>query len=70
LLQSLELFANELEVQAEEAPVSSDDTPYMKNLIEKKNGELAELESQKSRLHDFLERGVTILIRLWIVSKT
>jgi site-specific DNA recombinase len=58
LLQSLELFANELEVQAEEAPVSSDDTPYMKNLIEKKNGELAELESQKSRLHDFLERGV------------
>jgi site-specific DNA recombinase len=58
LLQSLELFANELEVQAEEAPVSSDDTPYMKNLIEKKNGDLAELESQKSRLHDFLERGV------------
>jgi site-specific DNA recombinase len=44
LLQSLELFANELEVQAEEAPVSSDDTPYMKNLIEKKNGELAQLE--------------------------
>lgn len=58
LLQSLELFANELEVQAEEAPVSTDDTPYKKILIGKKNDELAELETQKSRLHDFLERGV------------
>jgi site-specific DNA recombinase len=58
LLQSLELFANELEVQADEAPKSTDETPYKKILIEKKNGELAELDSQKSRLHDFLERGV------------
>jgi site-specific DNA recombinase len=61
LLQSLELFANELEVQAEEAPVSSDDTPYMKNLIEKKNGELAQLETQMSNTHDLLEQGVYTL---------
>jgi site-specific DNA recombinase len=33
----------------------------MKNLIEKKNGELAQLETQMSNTHDLLEQGVYTL---------
>jgi site-specific DNA recombinase len=58
VLQLLSKFASELEVQANELPTSNDEIPYKKMLIEKKQTELSDLESQKSKLHDFLERGI------------
>ncbi|PFP30194.1 recombinase [Bacillus sp. AFS073361] len=39
-------------------PDSTDDTPYKKLLIDKKQTEVDELLTQKSKLHDLLERGI------------
>jgi site-specific DNA recombinase len=41
-----------------EEQIESTDMPYIKTLIEKKQGEINELTTQKSNLHDLLERGV------------
>jgi hypothetical protein len=42
----------------QQAPTSSDDIPYKKILVANKEEEMAQLETQKSNLHDLLERGV------------
>ncbi|AXN39797.1 recombinase family protein [Peribacillus butanolivorans] len=59
LLDGLAKIAEQLEAQAEaEVPSNVDDISYKRLLIEKKTQEVSELDTQKSRLHDFLERGV------------
>lgn len=59
LVEGLELLASEMEVEAEnDAPVNVDETSYKRLLIDRKTQESLELESQKSKLHDFLERGI------------
>lgn len=59
LLEGLAALVSQLEVQAEVVtPSNADDISYKRLLIDKKTQEVAELDTQKSRLHDFLERGV------------
>lgn len=59
LLEGLALLADQLTAQSEnETPSNSDDISYKRLLIDKKTQEVAELNVQKSKLHDFLERGV------------
>ncbi|MBO1001021.1 recombinase family protein [Bacillus sp. SD075] len=59
LFEGLAALVNQLEVQAEVAtPNNADDISYKRLLVDKKAQELSELNKQKSRQHDFLERGI------------
>jgi site-specific DNA recombinase len=59
LLDGLREFARELVIQTQApAPPTNDEIPYKKILVESKQEEVAQLESQKSKLHDLLERGI------------
>ncbi|MCO0597445.1 recombinase family protein [Peribacillus butanolivorans] len=59
LLEALRDYANILKLERKaNAPAVNDDNNSKLSLIEKKSVEIDELESQKSKLHDFLERGV------------
>lgn len=59
VIEGLAELAKSIKIQAEEHAVSDNtEAPYKKMLITKKEQEVAELDSQKSRLHDLLERGV------------
>lgn len=59
LLEALREYAAVLKIeQKSSAPDISEDASSKLGLIEKKSTEISELELQKSKLHDFLERGV------------
>ena len=59
VIEGLQQFAQELEIQTEvPQEISGSDIPYKKELVESKNGEISQLETQKSNLHDLLERKV------------
>lgn len=59
LLVGLEALIGTLEVQSEqEQKPDETDVPYKRILIEKKTKEMDELNLQKSKLHDLLERGI------------
>ncbi|MFJ7855319.1 recombinase family protein [Peribacillus frigoritolerans] len=59
LLEGIAALVSQLEVQAEVAtPNNTDDISYKRLLVDKKTQELSELNNQKSRQHDFLERGI------------
>jgi hypothetical protein len=59
ILEGLSSMARKIDesVGNEDEPANND-VPYKKVLIDKKKGEVDELLTQKSNLHDFLERGV------------
>lgn len=59
ILQGLKEFIDTLEVQEEVAKKEEQSViPFKEKAIKKKEKELAELQLQKSKLHDFLERGI------------
>lgn len=59
LLETLSKILFQFEVEAKnESLNNNEETPYKKILVEKKEAQLQELDSQKSKLHDLLERGV------------
>lgn len=59
IINHLEKFVTELEIEKENKPaINEDETLHKKALREKLEIELVELDTQKSKLHDFLERGV------------
>jgi DNA invertase Pin-like site-specific DNA recombinase len=58
ILDGLKQFAQELEIQTEAPDVNNDkEISVMKTVIGNKQEEVAQLETQKSNLHDLLERG-------------
>lgn len=58
VLDGLKQFIAELEIQTDMPVINSEgDTEYLKKLCAGKKEELAQLETQKSNLHDLLERG-------------
>jgi site-specific DNA recombinase len=59
LLEGLSAIARKIDDNIKNAePSDTNDAPYKQLLISKKQGEVNELLSQKSKLHDLLERGV------------
>jgi DNA invertase Pin-like site-specific DNA recombinase len=59
LIELLGEYAIDIAVSLTHQPEKNDDdTPYKKILIANKTDEMAQLEEQKSNLHDFLERGI------------
>ncbi|AZU61008.1 recombinase family protein [Neobacillus mesonae] len=59
ILDGLKQFAQELELQTEVPELDNDkDIAVKKSLVGNKQEEIAQLETQKSKLHDLLERGI------------
>jgi DNA invertase Pin-like site-specific DNA recombinase len=59
VIELIEEYALDIAVTlTQQAPTSNEDIPYKKILVANKEEEMAQLESQKSNLHDLLERGV------------
>lgn len=59
MLDGLKQFAQELEIQTQApAAFNDDDISYKKKLVEGKLEEIAQLDTQRSKLHDLLERGI------------
>jgi DNA invertase Pin-like site-specific DNA recombinase len=59
ILDGLKQFAQELEIQTEAPDVNNDkEISVMKSVVDKKQKEIAQLETQKSELHDLLERKI------------
>jgi site-specific DNA recombinase len=59
VIDLLSEYALDIAVSLTHKPeAKGDDTPYKKMLVANKTEEIAQLEKQKSNLHDFLERGV------------
>jgi peptidoglycan hydrolase CwlO-like protein len=59
VIDLLSEYAIDIAVSLSQQPeVKDDDAPYKKMLVANKTEEIAQLENQKSNLHDFLERGI------------
>jgi DNA invertase Pin-like site-specific DNA recombinase len=59
VIELLTEYAIDIAVNLTHQPEKNDDdAPYKKILVANKTDEIAQLEKQKSNLHDFLERGV------------
>jgi DNA invertase Pin-like site-specific DNA recombinase len=59
VLEGLSVMAKRInESTQDDAPSITDDAPYKKLLIDKKQAEVDELLAQKSNMHDLLERGI------------
>lgn len=59
VLDGIKQFASELEIQTELPSANlNDETPYKKILVGNKQKDLDDLNTQKSKLHDLLERGI------------
>jgi site-specific DNA recombinase len=59
IIDLLQEYALDIEVRLnQQSPSNDEEIPYKKLLIDSKQEEIAQLDAQKSKLHDLLERGI------------